>query len=111
MLKDHLDLFICKCKTFVNYVDAYIAYYDGYARSYFQTFFHDKERRKVQYKSMEYLPGLKIWSRFQSEEEFQKMEDHTKLGYIFILAHNSLVCAFEVLYNDADAPAYAGKLS
>jgi hypothetical protein len=86
----------------MNYIDAYIAYYEGYAKSYFQRIFHNEERRKVFYKSMKYLPGLKVWTLFQSEEEFQKMEDHTKIGYIFILAHNSLVCAFEVLYNDED---------
>ena len=98
--EESLDYFIRRVIAYKNFIEGYLAYYEGYAKSYFQEIVHFEESKRTEYyRNMTQFAELNFKIHYLNEAEWQQMENHTKVGYIFILAHNFLVMAFDHLYS------------
>ena len=100
---ENLEKFKHNVEKFKNYLTAYESFYQNLAKPYFLRISHDKKARKIQYKGLK-LADMQFIGKNLSVDGWQKMEDHTKIGYMFISAHNWLVHVYGLIYeNQEDA--------
>ena len=94
----NLEIFKQNVSKFKNYLTAYESFYQNLAKPYFLKISHDKEARKIQYKGLK-LADMQFNGKNLPADGWQLMEDHTKIGYMFICAHNFLVHAYCCIYD------------
>ena len=94
----NLEIFKHNVSKFKNYLTAYESFYQNLAKPYFLRISHDKEARKIQYKGLK-LADMQFNGKNLPADGWQQMEDHTKIGYMFICAHNFLVNAYGIIYD------------
>ena len=94
---ENLQKFIEGVRIYQNFILAYEAFYLKYAKPYFQRIIFDKSSQKLVYKDLK-LAEIQFECSILSKDEWKQMEDHTKIGFVFILAHNWLAVCFEKLY-------------
>lgn len=93
----NLEKFKHNVLKFKNYLTAYESFYNNLAKPYFLRISHDKEARKNQYKGLK-LADMQFNGKNLPADGWQQMEDHTKIGYMFITAHNWLVSVYVMIY-------------
>jgi hypothetical protein len=94
----NLEIFKHNVSKFKLYLTVYESFYQNLAKPYFLKISHDKEARKIQYKGLK-LADMQFNGKNLPADGWQLMEDHTKIGYMFICAHNFLVNAYGIIYD------------